>query len=167
VSGDDERAIRNLINAYTDAANRRDAAAAAATYAQAGVLSARAGPDLVGREAIRQAFDTVFASRDLIFQLTQPGPLEITGDRAHTRTWLREWTRLRGKDSPRIFLGLYQDTLARTEEGWRFARRRLDGVYTTDPELPGRADKDPVLEHAFDAIGLDPWTDEGGAAGAA
>jgi ketosteroid isomerase-like protein len=147
--GGDERAIRNLINSYTDAANRRDPVAAALTYAPDGVLSARSGPPLVGRPAIQAAFEQVFAARDLIFQLTQPGPLEIAGDQAHTRNWLREWTRLMGKPSPRLFLGLYQDHLTRTAEGWRFARRRLDGVYVADPEIGGRADPDPVMEHAF------------------
>jgi ketosteroid isomerase-like protein len=147
--GDDERAIRELINTYTDAANRRDPVAAAATYAEDGVLSARAGADLIGRDAILAGFEKVFGARDLIFQLTQPGPLSIEGDQAHTRTWLREWTRLRGKASPRMFLGLYQDHLVRTARGWRFARRRLDGIYTVDLEMGGRANPDPVIDHIF------------------
>jgi ketosteroid isomerase-like protein len=151
----DVRAIRELVNDYTDAANRRDPARAAATYAPEGALNAR-GVDVIGRDAIRQAFERVFGGRDLIFQVTQPGPLEVSGDRAWTRTWIREWTRKAGKATPRVFLGLYQDELIRTAEGWRFARRRLDGLYTADPDFGGEAEPVPSMDHRFEAIGRDP-----------
>ncbi|MDB5448771.1 MAG: hypothetical protein JWQ97_4088, partial [Phenylobacterium sp.] len=100
--------------------------------------------------------EAVFADRDLVFQVTQPGPLELAGDRAFTRTWFREWTRKVGKATPRILLGLYQDELVRTPDGWRFQRRKLDSLYTADPDYGGAPGGDPAMEHDFAALGVDP-----------
>jgi ketosteroid isomerase-like protein len=151
--GSDTRAIRNLIDAYTDAASRLDAAAGAATYAEDGVLVAN-GVELRGRAKIERAFARNYGASDLIFQMIQPGPLEIRGDRAFTRSWIRAWNRLKGETTRDIF-GLYQDELVRTPEGWRFARRRMDTIHIAENGQVLEDHGYPPMEHAFE-IGRDP-----------
>ena len=152
--GGDERAIRNLINAYTDAASRLDAQAGAATYAEDGVLVAN-GVELRGRAKIQRAFERNYGASDLIFQMIQPGPMEIRGDRAFTRSWIRAWNRLEG-EVVRDILGLYQDELVRTAEGWRFARRRMDTIHIAEGGRVVEHRGYPPMEHVFEGVGLDP-----------
>ncbi len=150
----DERAIRNLINAYTDAATRLDAKAGAETYAEDGVLVAN-GIELRGRAKIERAFARNYGASDLIFQMIQPGPLEIRGDRAFARSWIRAWNRLKG-EVIRDILGLYQDELIRTAEGWRFARRRMDTIHVAELGRVVEHRGYPPMEHEFKWIGRDP-----------
>jgi len=152
-TGSDERAIRNLINAYTDAASRKDAKAGAATYAEEGVLVAN-GVELRGRAKIQRAFERNYGASDLIFQMIQPGPMEIRGERAFARSWIRAWNRLTG-EVVRDILGLYQDELVRTGEGWRFARRRMDSIHIAEQGRVVEHRGYPPMEHEFENIGRD------------
>lgn len=126
---EDELAIRTLAAAYTDAVNRRDGAAMAAVYAPDGVLEPPGGGrPIEGRERIEKAFRRlVEVDREFLCQMTHSGLVEIEGDRARSRWWFSELKKPTGKDFEMSF-GVYQDELVRLEAGWRFSRRRADGL---------------------------------------
>jgi len=67
----------------------------------------------------------------------------------------RAWNRLEG-EVVRDILGLYQDELVRTAEGWRFARRRMDTIHIAELGRVVEHRGYPPMEHEFKGIGLDP-----------
>lgn len=124
---DDEAQIRHLAATYTDAVNRRDGVAMGSVYATDGILEL--GPRRVeGREAIVAAFrQLVEKDREFVFQMTHSGIVAIDGARATARWWFSEIKKPTGQDYEYV-LGVYQDEVVRLDEGWRFARRRADGL---------------------------------------
>jgi hypothetical protein len=156
----DDLAIRNLAAAYSHAVARLDGEAAAAVYAEDGVLSAFFGPEIVGRAQIAEALRLTLAPLDFIIQTCAAGLIDIQGDRARASWSVTEWYRTRGEGALGCCFGLYEDQLARGPEGWRFARRRFHPFYR------GVAPSDGKLYRRPEAFANDyaPWPFEGSAA---
>jgi uncharacterized protein (TIGR02246 family) len=125
----DDFAIRNLTSAYSHAVARLDARAAAAVYAEDGVLSAFSGPELAGRDNICRALEQVLAPLAFLVQACSAGVVDVQGDSARASWSVTEWFRFSGKDELGSCFGMYEDQLVRTAEGWRFARRRFHAFY--------------------------------------
>jgi len=141
----DELAIRQLTAAYSDAVNRGNVEDMAATYAEDGVLSAFGAPDVVGRTEILATFTQMYSDYRWIFQMTHSGTVEIDKEEAWCRWWVSEQSQNNsGKGAE--FLGVYQDHVVRTKEGWRFARRLLQGVYLGRRPLEGKIFDTPSIE---------------------
>jgi len=122
--------IHQLCAAYSEAASRLDPDAAAAVFAEDGILSGFAAMvgkegDTVGRSSIASLFREVFGTIEFIHQLTQPALTELNGDRATGRTLIHENMRFAGAPRLIVFLGHSDEEFVRTAEGWRISHRRL------------------------------------------
>lgn len=147
---EDETHIRALAAAYTDAVNRGDPVAGAATYAPDGVLIAYDSPPMVGRAAIEAVFVAGWPKTSILFQCLHSGLVELDGDRARARWWLSEYNCPAGSETGRMNLFSYQDELVRLPEGWRFAQRNLQTVYRERRDYPARRQPRMAMDHMFD-----------------
>ena len=120
----DLEAIQQLIHRYTDGANRQDWDQVMATFAADGVWEA-AGNELQGHAAIQPAMAGFVAQMDYFTQTASAPVIDLAGDRATARTTIRECGKFAGRDEALEVLGFYADDLMRTDEGWKFARRKF------------------------------------------
>lgn len=93
----DESNIQKLTAAYSHAIMRLDAQAAAATYAESGVLFAFYAPDIVGRQAIAEILTTL-APIQFICQTASSGVIDVDGDRARASWSITKLLRFRDKE---------------------------------------------------------------------
>jgi uncharacterized protein (TIGR02246 family) len=119
-SAADLEEIRRLLARYCFAIDARDADAWAELFTEDGVFHYALGDALVGREALKSFVSVIPDDRH---HLTMNEIIEIDGDDATVRAYA-----VVTKESPPVLsaVGDYADTLCRTADGWRFARR----VYT-------------------------------------
>ena len=123
------RACERLVYGYARAADFGDSAAAAGFFAADGVLEMPGGKRFAGRDAIRgrleqQPADQV--SRHVITNVL----IETAGEgraRGFCYLTLYRGTRTEGPMPAGVpfVVGHYEDEFVRTDEGWRFAFRRL------------------------------------------
>jgi uncharacterized protein (TIGR02246 family) len=145
----DESDIRALAARYSDAVRRCDAQQAAETYCEEGVLMAFNGPEIVGRDAVREALTRVLPPTTFIMQTCEGGLIEVEGDQAKARWSVTEWIINKENQEVRVSLGVYEDVIGRTPEGWRFKRRRFHPLYAGNPSGGGRVRQNPEMEHVF------------------
>jgi uncharacterized protein (TIGR02246 family) len=125
-------AIQQVLNRYTDGANRRDWAQVLDTFHTDGVWSVPGkGIELKGHAAIQPAMAGFVAQMDYFVQMNTPAVIEADGDRATARSTIRECGKFKGRDEAMEVLGSYSDELVRTPQGWKFARRtfKSDGIH--------------------------------------
>jgi len=125
VSAEDVMAIQQIAVAYADALNRGSVLRAVSTYVADGRLETPAADPAIGHEAITAAVAEKIANLELIFQTVHLGLVVVDGDRAEAQFPITEWARRAEDSRPFLFLGWYDDVLVRTDQGWRFSRRRL------------------------------------------
>lgn len=79
---------------------------------------------MVGREALRKFAASVPPG---LRHVVVNEVVELDGDQAHSRAYLLLFA---GTPPALAMTGTYEDTLRRTPDGWRFARRvfRADGI---------------------------------------
>jgi ketosteroid isomerase-like protein len=118
----DDRAVRQLVSAYSDAVSHLDAARAAATYAPDGVVSI-VGIETSGRAAIEQGMRDSFGNFQLLQMIAHSGLISIESDRAVARWSTIELGVRHGQSSLHCILGRYEDELVRLPTGWRFRKR--------------------------------------------
>ncbi|MDG2005374.1 MAG: nuclear transport factor 2 family protein [Novosphingobium sp.] len=120
----DEFAIQQNINVYSVSATRGDLEAMVATYAPDGVWEVPGiGAHCKGREEILAASQGIVGAIDYMVQMNAPAIIVVDGDTATAQSIIRECGKYAGKDTCLEVLGLYDDKLVRTAEGWRFAKR--------------------------------------------
>ncbi len=121
-----ELAIRQLAASYTDAVNRGSEEDAAQVWAPDGQLY------FFGRQisasTLREAYAQTFSAFEFLFQMTHSGVVQVREDSAKARWWISEINRSNGRDGYKMFFGVYQDEVARTDVGWRFRSRHLDEI---------------------------------------
>ncbi|MBW8826987.1 MAG: nuclear transport factor 2 family protein [Acidobacteria bacterium] len=155
MSAEDELAIQRLVAIYSDGVTCGDAAAAAAVFTEDGVLHAFTGPEVVGRDAIREALGgrqrrsdatgsdagaaTAPSEPGFSMQFTRFVAVDIDGDTAIGRSYYLELSRGPDRDGVgRCSTGINEDRYVRTGEGWRIAHRRLMRTYVGDMAFPGK-----------------------------
>jgi uncharacterized protein (TIGR02246 family) len=143
VGSAEEAAVRDLVARYTDAVNRRDAKAWAATWADDAEWSLGGSP-VQGREAIVALWQRLMDGLPFVVQLVHSGVVQVDGERATARWYLSELHQSADRKGT-LVVGVYHDECARTDEGWRFARRRFDALYAGPPDLSGNAPGFPEL----------------------
>ena len=148
----DEQAIHRLVAAYSHAVMRLDPVAAAAVYAEDGVLSAFNGPDICGRPAIEAAFIATFTPIRSLIQTCAAGVIDIDGDTARASWSVTELLQNKYKDHLSFCLGNYDDQVVRTDAGWRFIRRRFNPFFRGDIASSGRQYDSKVPPHLYS-----PW----------
>ena len=119
---EDRLAIRELIDTYNDAVALRDADAWGATWAQDAQWDLM-GAQVVGREAIVALWQQTMAQLEIVVFQTAPGAVEIQGNDATGRVFASEILQPKGGDLRRVY-GRYDDTYAKSVDGWQFAARR-------------------------------------------
>ncbi len=109
--------IRKLLARYCFAIDARDAESWASLFADDGVFHYAPGEPITGREELRSFVSMIPDDRH---HLTLNEIIEIDGDAATVKAYA-----LVTKGTPPVIsaVGDYDDTLTRTAEGWRFARR--------------------------------------------
>lgn len=142
----EERAIHDLVAQYADAAGRLDHDAAAATYAQEGVLSAFSVPEIVGRARIAAALEQTFAPLAFLSHQHSGGLVRVEGDRATARWTVQEWFATKGEAGLGACFGSYDDRLIRDGDRWRFARRRFHPLWRGRVPAKGRCYAAPSCE---------------------
>jgi hypothetical protein len=143
----DEHEILKLANAYSHAVMRRDGALAALTYAQDGQLIAFGRPPIVGREALSAAFVATFSPLAFITQTCVGHVIEVVGDAASASFAVNEFFQPQGKEGVIMCcMGMYEDQLVRTAEGWRFKQRRFSPFYRGTVDAPGKLSTQPAFE---------------------
>jgi uncharacterized protein (TIGR02246 family) len=118
---EDRLAIRELIDAYNDAVHRRDADDWAATWTEDATWDLL-GHVVSGKPAIVETWKGAMATFSYVGFSATPGAIEVDGDKAVARVYVRET--LIGEDkSVRRVEGSYDDELAKEDGAWRFQKR--------------------------------------------
>ena len=121
----DRLEIMDLVNRYSDAANRQHPEDMAAVYAPQGRLLAFGNAPYVGRDKIREIFTASMARVEFLTQICAAGIVKVDGDRATGRWTVTEFAKHTDGEKLTYFQGTYEDTMIRTEEGWLFEQRIL------------------------------------------
>jgi ketosteroid isomerase-like protein len=145
----DHVAIRELTGRFSDAVSRRDSAGMSALFEPDGSWVVPGIGETVGRSAVATMLDRLLAQFPFLVQLAHGGQVEVTGDTARARWQLSELAR-DGEDKTWLFVGVYQDRLIRTADGWFFRRRQFDFLYRGRPDLSGRTYPYPELDGAYE-----------------
>ena len=131
----DELAIRNLVARYSDAVNRRDAAAWGDTWAVDATWKIL-GMAPQGREEIVKLWEQLMGGFPFVVQMPSECLIAVDGDTATGRAYLHEWGK--GPDgSGMVTLGVYHDTFRRDPDGWRFTERDFHSMYSGPADMSG------------------------------
>lgn len=135
----DHLAIRDCMDRYTDAVNRRAWDEVEDLFEQEAGTWDVGGPDgpdglfsffFKGAKNVAKGMKEVIEQTELCFQQNTTIVIEVDGDRARARCGIRESTRMCDGETSSTLLGIYYDDLIRCEDGvWRFAIRRFRFVY--------------------------------------
>lgn len=117
----DQIAIRELLDTYSDAVILRDKERWAATWTDDATWRFRTR-EVRGREQIVATWEKAMTGFESVWFMAYPGMIEIDGDTAIVRTHTFEHLApISG--TPKLQAGIYEDRLVRTAEGWRFSER--------------------------------------------
>lgn len=118
---EDRLAIRELVETYNDAVFRRDAEAWGGTWADDAIWDFM-GHSLSGKETIVGTWIQAMKTFDYVAFNALPGAINVNGNEATARVYVQEV--LKTKDAPLNRVeGLYEDTLRKEDDVWRFTRR--------------------------------------------
>jgi ketosteroid isomerase-like protein len=118
---DDRLAIRERIEAYSDAVFRHDPEAWIACWSEDGVWRLP-GIDVTGRAQIKAAWVGAMSAFRLAAFFATPGAIEVEDDRATARVYTQEIL-VDAAGKTRRIIGAYDDALVRQAGVWLFARR--------------------------------------------
>lgn len=139
----DEFAIQQTLNTYSYNATIGDLPAMVATFAADGVWEVPGiGALCTGHEEILAAAQGITGAIEYMVQMNSPAIIEVDGDTATAKSIIREAGKYAGRNTNLEVLGLYEDQLKRTADGWRFAKRSFTvrGMHdyeTAPPSLHG------------------------------
>jgi ketosteroid isomerase-like protein len=140
----DRIAIQELVHRYCDALCQRDLGALVDTFTNDGIWDVGQGP-AVGREALSEKFSKVFELFDHVIQLTHNGEVKLSGDLAKGRWYATEYG-LTAKGRRIFYILHYDDEYRRTDDGWRFFRRKGVWHYQDAPDLSGHFGPPPGFD---------------------
>jgi uncharacterized protein (TIGR02246 family) len=136
--------LHDLTARYSDAVNRRDASAWAATWSEDAEWTLL-GSTTRGKGEILRRWEELMAGVPVVIQLLSFGVVNraLEENRAAGRWYLTEITH-RESGSARV-TGLYRDDYVREQGAWLFARRRFD-ILHAERNLPGEISTFPFPE---------------------
>ncbi len=129
--------VREHLEGYSGAAARLDIDEYLSFFTEDAVMHGilemfgQTGP-LVGKDALRGFFGQAFAGLEWLVQLNSITNINIGEDGESATTSLGVQERAGGANGSIIMLGRYDDKLVLTDDGWKFAERRLT-VYKFGP----------------------------------
>ncbi len=118
---EDRLAIRERIEAYSDAVFRHDADAWIENWSDDGVWRLP-GLDVAGKAQIKAAWTQAMSAFAFAGFFATPGSIRVTGDRAVARVYTQEVLVEHGGTVRRI-VGAYDDELIKTNGVWLFQSR--------------------------------------------
>ncbi len=118
---EDRLAIRERIEAYSDAVFRKDADAWIANWAEDGVWKLP-GIDVTGKAQIKAAWVGAMSNFAVAGFFATPGAIEVRGDHASVRVYTQE-VLIDHAGGVRRIIGTYDDELVKTDGAWLFASR--------------------------------------------
>jgi ketosteroid isomerase-like protein len=134
----DRLAIRELIEAYSDALNLRDFTTMAKLFEEDSVWQVGAPFNLrFEGTAIATNIAAMVRNFPFLVQMTHGIVVELMGNSATARTTVHEVGQAADSTSGLNSFGIYYDELVRTSDGWRFAVRRFHGLYLESVPLKG------------------------------
>ncbi len=130
---EDRLAIRERIEAYSDAVFRRDAQAWISNWCEDSIWSLP-GMQVEGRAAIKAAWVQAMAGFPLAAFFATPGAIEVRGETAQARVYTQE-TLTDASGAPIRIIGEYDDALVRQGGVWLFQQRLYRILHqTTDAQ---------------------------------
>jgi ketosteroid isomerase-like protein len=120
-SVEDRLKIRERLDSYSDAVFRGDVDDYLACWSEDATRSG-AGGECRGKPALREHWQGIFRYLERMTFFTQIATIEVTGDRATTRSYCREILLLKG-GAIRKLVGVYDDVLVRDGDDWLFTLR--------------------------------------------
>jgi hypothetical protein len=133
LSADDIISIQQLVARYNFAFDSGDGEDFATCFVANGVFDYSADLRVEGHEKLRE-FPAIVAGLGQIRHIVSSILVEGDAGRASSRCYCQVYA-IDGKGSAYVMSqGVYEDRLAKSEEGWRFAERR----YIADPVSPPR-----------------------------
>lgn len=120
----DEQAICRLIDAYSDAVFRRDAADWGACWADDSVWLLM-GAEVRGKPAIVGLWEQAMAGFVFVAFFAQPGVIIVDGERATGRVWTHEVLEHPDGSITRP-VGRYDDVYLKQDGRWIFAERKYE-----------------------------------------
>jgi ketosteroid isomerase-like protein len=135
----DEIAIQQTLNTYSYNASTGDLEAMVSTFADDGVWEVPgAGLTCSGYDEILAAAKGIIGTIEYMVQLNSPAIIKVDGDSATAHSIIRECGKYAGRQACLEVLGLYDDELVRTAEGWKFKKRTFTtrGMHDYDTAPP-------------------------------
>lgn len=118
---EDRLAIRERIEAYSDAVFRHDAEAWIANWCEDAVWSLP-GIEVAGRSQIRGAWEQAMQAFTLAAFFASPGSIVVRGQAATARVYTQEIL-TDAKGAVRRIVGAYDDELVKQDGVWLFRKR--------------------------------------------
>jgi ketosteroid isomerase-like protein len=127
----DKVEIQEAISLYHEAASTFDFELLAMAFLPDGIWEV---PDMrifsQGRDDIRTAMSDLMKPIEYLVQINAPAVIAVDGDTASARSLIRESAKFRNSPDLMDVVGRYVDELARTPDGWKFARRTFTIIGT-------------------------------------
>jgi hypothetical protein len=130
----DYTAITDVLNRYTEGANRRDWGDVIATFSHDGIWEA-VGPDggsarFTGHTELMRGLSGLASRMDIMLQTSHVTTVRVDANQAFATSMLEEWAKVGGEDVTHHYLGMYYDDLGKNEKGhWRFKKRYFRTLY--------------------------------------
>lgn len=121
--------IRELVESYNDAVNRRDSEAWTNTWAKDASWNLM-GMVITDRDAIVETWTGAISAFSYIGFTSFPGAIVVDGDTATARIYVRE-TLISNEGQIRNIEGLYEDDLVKTSGQWVFSKRTYKILHET------------------------------------
>jgi uncharacterized protein (TIGR02246 family) len=122
----DQAEIQETISRYHQAASTLDFDQLMATFLPDAIWDVPGMEIRIqGRDDIRSTMTALMAPIEYLVQINAPAVIHVDGDTATARSLIRESAKFRDRPALMDVVGQYHDELARTADGWRFARRNF------------------------------------------
>jgi SnoaL-like domain len=144
----DELAIRALADKFSDAANRKDGALFQSLWATNGVwkIGDPINIEFTGKESMDVSVTQMLGLWDFFVQLTGPGVITITGDKATARFYVNEIARRAEDKMGNYNLSMYEDELVKENGNWLFSKRSYHTIYQEAPTYNGLIQQLPKFD---------------------
>ena len=121
---EDRILIRELVETYNDAVNRRDSKLWASVWSEDAYWNLM-GLELSGKDIIVQTWEGAMSGFSYVGFSAFPGAIEVDGKTASARIYVRE-TLITSEGQTRLIEGLYLDKLKKINGDWKFTHRVYD-----------------------------------------
>lgn len=135
----DRQELRGLVDRYAQCADRRDRPGFAAGFTVDGVLVVGGGREIKGREAIGNVLEHLEMTYLRTMHFVGNHVVDLEGDGATGETYCiaHHIYSDSGFERDTSMFIRYQDTYARTADGWKISRRELNIAWQEDRPVIG------------------------------